>query len=146
MHLSHPFARVRMLPDNSEQAFQGVLFLFNQLCPEAVLHSVLLGCFHKMQFKRVVTHQKPMSHTFSLWNFKVISVSSSFPLISDFKSSNCVLAYLGKARTLGNAEYQTPKIIPCSSLGCEGNQSGLQRPGSPGYLCSLPRVLCHASY
>lgn len=47
-----------MLPDTSEQSFKGVLFLFNQLCPEAVLHPVLLGCFHKMQFKRVVTYQE----------------------------------------------------------------------------------------
>lgn len=99
-----------MLPDNSEQALKGVLFLFNQLCPEAVLHSVFLGCFHKVQFKKVVTHQEAMSHTFSLWNFKLISVLSSFPLINGFKSFNCVLIHLGKTRMLGNAGYQTPEI------------------------------------
>lgn len=38
--LSHPFTRRQMLPNNSEQPFKVVLFLFNQLCPEAVLHSI----------------------------------------------------------------------------------------------------------
>lgn len=37
--MSHAFTRMQM-SDNSEQPFKIILFLFNQSCPEAVLHSV----------------------------------------------------------------------------------------------------------
>lgn len=85
-----------MLPDSSEQSSKGVLFVFNQLCLEPVLHSVCLDCFHKMQFQRVVTHKKLVSHTFSSWIFKFVSVPSSFPSAVALNPATVSLRVLGK--------------------------------------------------
>lgn len=74
---------------------------------------MLLGCFHKMQFKRVVTHQEvgesyllPVEFLIQFCSFLFFS-----PSINDFKSSNYVLLCLGETRVLGNAGSQAQKLI-----------------------------------